>query len=265
MRRASADGARIGAPSPGAPGREPLWSSLLLGAPTIPSWPANRSTPWARTLPRGKKPPAQFPARLGCAAPFLAGAQAASAQALSGAGYRAAGGGWRGGNQACLCLCWLGTAPLPNGLEVEVTSEPGHSVQGSGAGWAQGGSRCQQPPLHPPAQQCPPGKACGTELLAQDSGARITELHLPSVCPPGLSRCSGTVRVPGRTCCHGPWFQEGEATWVPAQVSPQEAVAQHQGKCTSAWRVAPALIGCAPGQWAPVSSASFLVCFVAKV
>ena len=95
MRRARADSARVRAPSPqGALSRKPLWPFLLLRAPTVPSRVANHNTPWARTLPRGKKSPAQFPARLGHAAPALAGAQAASAKALSGTGYWSAGGGW---------------------------------------------------------------------------------------------------------------------------------------------------------------------------
>lgn len=95
LRGASADDSKIGAPSrgQGCPHRAPLWPPLLLWAPSVPSRAgACSSSPWAKTLPRGKKPSAQFPARLGHEAPALARAQAASAHALSGAGYWLAGG-----------------------------------------------------------------------------------------------------------------------------------------------------------------------------
>lgn len=153
-----------------------------------PAQATDRSTPWARTLPRGKKPPAQFPARLGRAAPALAGAQAASAQALSGAGYWSAGGGWGGSSQVCSRLCWLGMVPRPNSLAVEVTWErPGHSVRGSEAGRGLGVSS----PLRLAPTAGPPGKACRTHGGFQTSGSgrrgrapgwapgRELALHLP--------------------------------------------------------------------------------------
>lgn len=120
---------------------------MVLGAPTVPSQAGNCSTPWANTLPRGKKPAAWFLGRLGRAALAGAGAQAASAQALSGAGYllvsRRGLGRWQPGVPR---LCCLDTVPSPDSSEVEVTTGARMLCPGvrSWLGW--GGSRSQQSP-----------------------------------------------------------------------------------------------------------------------
>lgn len=122
-------------------------------APTVPSQAGDRSAPWARTLPRGKKPSAQFPARLGLEAPALALAQAASAHALSGAGYWLAGGARELVARSAPGPCRPGTLPAADSLEVEVTMR---------AGWGWGGVPGAISPLPATRPRSPPGKACGT-------------------------------------------------------------------------------------------------------
>lgn len=122
LRRAGANGSRIGGPSggQGCPNRAPLWPSLMLRAPTVPSQAGDHDSPWARTLPRGKNPSAQFPARLGRKAqPWP---RPRPPQLTLCLGWLLVGGrGWGGSSQVSPGPCWPGTLPSPGSLEVEVT------------------------------------------------------------------------------------------------------------------------------------------------
>lgn len=122
---AAADRARIrvGPSSPWHPLRSshrPHWGPQLRGTD-----PARR-----------KQPEAQFPARLGHAAPALAQAQAQARPPLLrlclglATGRRAALRRWQPGLP---WLCWLGTVPPPNSSEMEVTAGTRTLCRGSGA------------------------------------------------------------------------------------------------------------------------------------
>lgn len=185
-----ADGVRTRAPSPGSSLRVPV-RPRFLGLPLSPPIPVTAALHGQGPC-RGKRPTAQFPARLGHSAPALARTQATSAQLRPGL---AAGGGWGLGRwqPGLPRLCWPGAVPSPNSSEVEVAWEPGCCVQGSGAGWDRCGcrglwnrcgSRGRQPPADthsavpparpssPPTSTRAPRRGDGT-LQSQGRGAPL--------------------------------------------------------------------------------------------
>lgn len=147
---------------------------------------------------------------------------------------RRAGGGWGGGSQVCPYLCWLGTVPLPNSSEVEVTAGLGTLCPHVGSWLGEGRLREPAVPSPHPPRQCPPGKACrtfdcfqtsspgrwGRDGTLQSKGrgaswcraqARGGSGHWLCVCPvpipSGLACRSGSVSAPGRTCAMGWGFR----------------------------------------------------------
>lgn len=168
-------------------------------APTVPSQAGDRSAPWARTLPRGKKPSAQFPARLGLEAPALALAQAASAHALSGAGYWLAGGARELVARSAPGPCRPGTLPAADSLEVEVTMR---------AGWGWGGFQGPSAPSPPPGPAAhlarPAAPSAASTPLGQDGGEETEPFRARTVEP--------AAQGPGR----GDWpAGSGGREWEP--------------------------------------------------